>query len=398
MRIAYVVGAFPSRSETFIVREIEALEARGVTVEVFPLWRGGGAAAGSASGHPVQWCGGLPFWAPLGRPIAALRWKWYFLACLLREGRGALQALWNLSVAFAMGRRMRVLGVERVHAHFGNAPSTVAWVAASLAKVPFSFAVHARDVFVEGQFLAPKARAADRVVACSSAVAGRVADLVDAQDRPKIELIHHGLALDRYRFRAEAPGGEPVVLGVGRLVEKKGFLHLVRAMARLRQEGERLRCWLIGDGPQREPLVREIAELGLGDLVELKGWLPHEEVMAAYEQAAMLVAPSVVAWDGDMDGLPNVVVEAAAMGVPIVATDVGGLGDLVRDGETALVARAVEANDLAAKILEVLGDPGAAMERARRARKEVEARFDQAVVTTQLLDALGLSSPCADEP
>ena len=127
----------------------------------------------------------------------------------------------------------------------------------------------------------------------------------------------------------------------------------------------------------------------------LKGWMPQDEVMAAYERATVLVAPSVVARDGDRDGLPNVVVEAAAKGLPIVATDVGGIGDLVRDGQTGLVAREGDTEDLAGKITAVLKDPEGAMARARRAREEVEARFDQEQCIRRLLDVLGAGSPAS---
>jgi glycosyltransferase involved in cell wall biosynthesis len=393
MRIAYVVGAYPSRSETFIAREIEALDGRGVRVEVFPLWQGHEVAAAPAPAHPVHTCSRLAIRAQCRHLIANARWQCILLAGLFREGGAALQALWNLGPAFDMADQMRDLGVGRVHAHFGSAPSTVAWVAASVAGLPFSFSVHARDMFAEAQFFAAKARAADRIVACNSAAAERASELADPADRPKIALVPHGLPLDAYPFRSEPPAGEPLVLGVGRLVEKKGFVFLVRAVAQLRRRVPEVRCWLVGDGPEREALSREIAALGLGDAVELKGWLSHDEVGAAYERASALVVPSVVARDGDIDGLPNVVVEAAAMGVPIVATSVGGIGDLVRHGETGLVARPGESEELGEKITTALTDPEGAMARARRAREEVEARFDQQRTTAQLLQALGLPSP-----
>jgi glycosyltransferase involved in cell wall biosynthesis len=388
VRVAYVVGAYPAPSETFIEREVEALAARGVEVEVFPLWP---CEEESARRGRVHRCPGFSLAAELSRPGACLRWDWYFARRVFREGKAALWASWRLGQAFQMARRMRELSVQRVHAHFANGPSTLGWVAASVAGVPFSFSVHARDVFVEPQFFRAKARAADRIVACNSAVAKRAAELVDESARSKIALVPHGLPLARYAFRSEPPSGEPMVLGVGRLVEKKGFIHLVRAVARLRQRGRAVSCWLIGDGPEREPLQREIAQLRLADAVELKGWLSQDEVVAAYGRAFVLAVPSLVARDGDMDGLPNVVVEAAAMGVPIVATNVGGIGDLVRDGDTGLVALPGDPEDLAGRIEKVLADPEGAAARALRARQEVEARFDQEKCIPALLDALGIS-------
>jgi glycosyltransferase involved in cell wall biosynthesis len=309
---------------------------------------------------------------------------------LRREGRAAWRALIHRGQAFAMARSMGRLNVGRVHAHFGNAPSTVGWFAASLAGLPFSFAVHARDVFVEAEFFAAKASAADRIVACNSAAALRAAELADEPDRAKISLVPHGLPLARYPFRPALPRGAPLVLGVGRFVEKKGFACLVEAVAALRRRGRGVRCRLIGDGPLRKALDQQIARPAVADAVEVKGWLAQDELAKAYEAAWVLAAPSVVARDGDMDGLPNVVLEAAAMGVPLVATSVGGLGDLVRDGETGLVARPGDADDLAAKLDAVVRDPDGALRRAHRAREAVEARFSEERTILLLLSALGV--------
>ena len=394
MKIAYIVGAFPNPSETFIAREIAALEARGVEAEVFPIWRAAGGDADMEGGPPVHWFGRLPLWPAFRHPLAAGLWKWWLLAHVPWEGCSAVRATWRLGNAFAIAQTVRGLGIGRVHAQFANMPSTVGWIAASVARVPFSFAVHARDVFVEAQFLRQKARAADHIVACNSAVAKRTAELVDEADREKIELIHHGLPLADYPFRDGPPEGAepPLVLGVGRLVEKKGFVHLVRAMARLRERGVAARCWLVGDGHERRALRREIEALGVGDMVELMGWMtPGELKMTAYEQASVLAVPSVVARDGDMDGLPNVVLEAAAIGLPIVSTTVGGIGDLVRDGDTALVARPADPADLADKLQAGLSGHDAAMQRALEARAKVEAGFDARKQVDKLASALGLA-------
>ena len=394
MRIAYVVGAFPSPSETFIAREIAALEARGIEVHVFPLWRAAGAPADEEAGTPVHRCGWLSLRAQLRFIVPNTLWQCYLLGRAPWEPVGALRGLWQLGRALGMAERMRELGVERVVGHFANAPSTVAWVAASVAGVPFCLSVHARDVFVEPQLLRQKARDAAAIVACNSAVAERAGELIDEADREKVRLIHHGIPLDEFPFREERheDDEEPLILGVGRLVEKKGFIHLVRAMARLRERGVAARCWLVGDGPERGALSREIEALGLHGIVELRGWRPQGELkMACYEQASLLAVPSVVARDGDRDGVPNVLLEAAAIGVPIVATEIGGIGDLVRDGETGLIAKPGDPDDLARTIQAVLDDPDAAMARAQQARAEVEARFDAETQASKLIEALGLA-------
>jgi len=387
MRVAYVVGTFPCRSETFIAREIAALEARGIEVVVFPLWPGPADQAGT---HPVERVGRWGMreqFLHMGKHVA---WQFRFMGAWTQEGRGALQALWHEGRMLAMGHRMRALGVERVHAHFGNVVSTAGWMAADVAGVPFSLSVHARDVFVEPQFVREKARAAVAVVACNSAAAARVRELVGAVEAEKVVHVPHGIPLEAYPVRVAAPSGVPLILAVGRLVEKKGFSYLLAAVARLRAAGRSFRAQIIGEGCERKALEREVTQALLGDVVTMPGWQSQEEVRRAMAEAAVLVAPSVVASDGDMDGLPNVLIEAAALGVPLVATDVGGLPDLVHDRETGLVVPPGDAEALATAIAAVLDDADAAMERATAARAAVEARFDATLCAERLAAVLGL--------
>jgi glycosyltransferase involved in cell wall biosynthesis len=374
MRIACLTGSWPSPSETFIAREVEALRASGAEVEVFSLW---------GPERRLSWAGVL---GQLRHPFANCRWQFRLLGTVRREGRAALQAFWNLGAAFDLARRVEQHGLERVHAHFGNLPSTLGWVAAQVARVPFSFSVHARDVFVEPQFLAAKARAADHIVACNSAAAGRARRLIDPGDEPKISLIHHGLPLERFPFAARPDTEQPEVLAVGRFVPKKGFHHLVQAVRILRVRGVPITCHVVGDGPARQALESEAADLA--DAVTFPGWFLPDAVREACARATVVVVPSVVDPEGDMDGVPNVALEAAALGVPVVATDTGGLPDLVRHGDTGLVATAGDADALAACIEAVLDDPAAAAERARRARALVEAEFDAAQQAAKLATLL----------
>lgn len=390
MRIAYVVGTYPSRSETFIAREIEALEAAGIEVVVFPVWRARDLPPGMAATRPLSTVGWPSVVEQCEHWWANVCWQTWFLRAMCRHPRVGFRALWYLGTAFGIAHVLRRVGVDRVHGHFANLPSTVAWVVASLLGVPFSLSVHARDVFVEPEFLADKARDADCMVACNSAAAKRAAELIDGADRDKVVLVPHGLPVDRYAFREALPDGPPLVLAVGRLVEKKGFVHLVEAMAQLRRRHSAVRCWIAGDGPERDALGRQVAALGLGGIVELKGWLSQDEVRAALEGATALAVPSIVASDGDMDGLPNVVLEAAACGVPLVTTDAGGILDFVADGQTGLVARQADAGDLAAKLDDVLSQPAAAAERTRHACQLVAEHFDFAHAGAELLRTLGI--------
>jgi glycosyltransferase involved in cell wall biosynthesis len=166
------------------------------------------------------------------------------------------------------------------------------------------------------------------------------------------------------------------VLAVGRLIEKKGFADLIRACALLRAEGCDFRCRIVGKGGLREALRDLIHELELEEHVELSGPMPREVLLEQYRRATVLVAPCVVGSDGNRDGLPTVITEAMALGVPVVATDVTGIPELVEDGRTGLLVRQRDPRALAAAIRRVLGDPDGARSLARAGRERVEERFD----------------------
>ncbi len=216
MRLACVVGAYPCASETFVERELAALEAWGHEVVVFPLWRAKCDKAATPPGRQVERCSRWSPWGELAAMGASIRWQCYFLGQWRREGPAAWRVLVHRGLAFDMVRRMKRLGIERVHAQFGNAPSTFGWLAADVAGLRFSFAVHARDVFVEAEFFAAKARAADshavhvvrkvtgHVVRSESHDDGRGAllgpaethrdDAVDLEQRGRVSTAHLGRA------------------------------------------------------------------------------------------------------------------------------------------------------------------------------------------------------------
>jgi glycosyltransferase involved in cell wall biosynthesis len=166
------------------------------------------------------------------------------------------------------------------------------------------------------------------------------------------------------------------IIAVGRLVEKKGFDVLIEACALLNARGVPCECDIIGEGPQGEQLRAMIDELALGAHVRLLGALPRPQVVAAFRQAAVSVMPCVIAEDGDRDGLPTVLIEAMALGTPCVGTDVTGIPEIVRDGETGLCVRQRDPVALADAIERLLGDLALRAQLAERGRALIEAEFD----------------------
>ena len=274
---------------------------------------------------------------------------------------------------------------DRIHAHFIDRAAVVAYVAARLLGVPYSVTAHANDIYVTPVLLDTKIRGADFVVTCTGYnVSHLVQQVGGAPD--KVTRIYHGLELERYQPSSVTPDTEPTLVAVGQLKEKKGFLDLLDACRALRDRGVRFQCVIIGEGPQRDELTRRIADLALGEAVHLRGALPHDEVIAMYRRATAFVLPCVVAGDGDRDGIPNVILEAMAMQLPVVSTSHSGIPEVVEDGTTGVLVPPGDSEALTEALVRVLENPDEARTMGLRGRQVVEAHFDVESNVRELYD------------
>ncbi|MEN8184299.1 MAG: glycosyltransferase family 4 protein, partial [Myxococcota bacterium] len=202
-------------------------------------------------------------------------------------------------------------------------------------------------------------------------------ELIEPDDRHKIKLVYHGVDLKKFSPGvASIADPEPLILAVGRLVEKKGLLELLDACGVLQKRGCAFRCLIVGEGPQREALEARIEELGLSRVVGLPGARSQEELVDFYRRATVFTLPCKILANGDRDGLPNVLMEAMAVGVPVVATAVSGIPEVVQDGENGLLLKEVDAAGLADALESLLQDPDRRRRLATGGRTTVEKRFD----------------------
>lgn len=384
MKVAYIVSRFPTVSETFIVRELDGVAAReDVDPELFSLFRGQAAVL-----HPAtaRWAGRFRRRGPL-RSLPAIAW-WLGRRPLRLASSVALvvgghwrrpdrlaKALVTVAIGAGYARDLRALGVEHVHAHWATYPALAAWLCRRLTSIPYSFTAHAQDLYVDQSFLAAKARDARFVVAISE-FNRRFLSPWAADGR--VEVVHYGLEVERYDFRPRAPAPEgPVrMLCVATLRDYKGHAVLFEALAGDEPELARVQLDLAGDGPLRRELEVRARRLGLAERVRFLGSRTEDEVAALLDAADVFVLPSIVLPNGWMEGLPNVLIEALAAGVPAIATRMSGIPELIRDGETGLLAEPGDPIGLRQAILQVIADPDAALERARAGRRAVEADFD----------------------
>ncbi len=390
-RIGYIVNAFPVVSETFVLNEIRAMERGGVRVAIFPLSRRRDrvehAAVADLRGpivHPPPpgWRGlprtALAHAAVLGRSPGA------YLASLWRavsRPRALAKRLERFALSVWIARCAVRYGVAHLHAHYAREPLEAAERVRRLIGVPYSFAAHAKDLYTSPDaLLARRLRRARFAVACHAGGERRLRDLAGPEHAAKAIRVPHGVDTRVMRGHARGPergkrergsqGGPReggLVLAVGRLTPKKGFDDLIAACAALRREGRAFRCVIVGEGRLKGTLRAAIDAAGLGDAVELHRFVPQEELARLYARASLLAAPSKIMEDGNRDGIPNVVVEAMCAGLPVVATRVGGIPEIVRDGVTGILVPPGDPEALARGIARLLEHPDEAGRMGRAA-------------------------------
>ena len=378
-RTAYVLKMYPRFSETFIVNELLALEAAGEQIDIFSLrppndGRFHESLAEVRAEVTYLRCSGVraaDVWATLGAARAELPGLTGCLDELLDVA--VVDALQSVEVAVQLRRR----GITHVHAHFGSVATTVARLAARLAEVPYTFTAHAKDIFhedVDPLDLRRKLAEAAAVVTVSEFNLAHLRASFGS-DADRVVRLYNGLDLERFGF-ADPAARPPVIVAVGRLVEKKGFDDLLEAVGLLVRDGRSVRLELVGTGPCQLALHAQVARLGLHEHVVLHGALPQSRVREVVRSAAAFAAPCVVAADGNRAGLPTVLLEAMALGTPVVGTPVTGIPEVVRHDDTGLLVPERDPQALAAALADLLDDAALRTRLAGRARLLVEAEFD----------------------
>ncbi|MEA2130762.1 MAG: colanic acid/amylovoran biosynthesis glycosyltransferase [Solirubrobacteraceae bacterium] len=385
MKVAYIVSRFPHVTETFVVRELDGVAtAPDLELELFSLF-----PAVDATLHPAarSWAGRLrrgsaggalrgTAWWLCRRPRALLGVVAAVVRAFARDPGRLARALVTVALAGDHARAMRRLGVEHVHAHFANYPALAAWTVARLAGPTYSFTAHAHDIFRDQSFL-PRLVADARFVVTISEFNREFLEQHNGARTP-VHVVHCGVDPATWPLRLRAlPARGPVrALCVASLEEKKGHRVLLHALAGGGGELGRVELDLVGPGALRAQLEALARELGLGDRVRFHGALPEPAVAELLDRADLFVLASIVERSGFMEGIPVALMEALAAGVPVVATRLSGVPELVRDGATGLLAEPGDAVSLRAALQRAIGDPAAARGRAAAGRELVEREFD----------------------
>ena len=430
MKIAYLVKTFPKLSETFVLNEILELERQGLELHIFSLRQPSETNVHADVAEiraPVtyvrSWYTPLPP-PPERVPLEKLAHKvqmreerrfmflhhpiWFLRTWLFQMRHGGRKRFFHQAFqaksgtrkryfyqALALARELRRGGFTHLHAHFANEPTSVGELARRLAGCRFSFTAHAKDIYLtDREELARKIAAADFVITCTGFNRNYLQEI--ARSRTPIHLCYHGVDLSRFsgleEFRERHPA-TPVILSVGRYCEKKGFAYLIQACHRLKQNGRRFVCRIVGFGPLQAQLGALIRDLALQDCVFLAGKMTQDKLIQEYRQADLFVLPCIVTDDGDRDGIPNVLVEAMAMRIPVVSTPVSGIVELVDPMENGLLAPERNFEALSATIETLLDDARLRERLGSNGRQKVMAGFSLDRSTAKLRRLLAGAGP-----
>lgn len=396
MKIGYVLKKYPRLSETFILNEILGLEDMGHEISIFSLMP----------------CDEARFHADLARVKAAVEYLPAFgsrtvndalAAFAIAEG-AALEALPRalafidrladdkriavLVHALLVGRRAKERGIEHLHAHFMTVAAHTAYLAHLFFGIPFSVTAHAKDIYretVNPRTFGEVARASRAVVTVTEENCRFIAGTFLGDDDSKVRLVYNGLPLAEIAG-ARSKRDPHLVVGVGRLVEKKGFHVLLDAMSLLKSRGSPAHCLLIGDGEDTAKLRDQCRRLELDDVVVFAGAQPREQVLAAMRRARVLAAPCVVGTDGNKDALPTVLIEALAVGLPSVSTPLNGIPEIVEHKRHGLLVPENDSVGLADAIDKLIGDDQFWLHCSEAGPLRAKERFDREATIRRLVE------------
>ncbi len=402
LKVAYVMSRFPKLSETFVLNELVTCAAQGVPVEVYPLLR-----ERQAAGHPEveEWVRRAHFHPFLSAAILRANAAW------LREQPGAyVRLLWEVlrktwgSPNFFVGalgifpktamvaRRMREQGVTHVHAHFANHPALAAFIVHRLTGIPFSFTAHGSDLHVDRRMLDTKVAASAFTVTVSEFNREVIVRECGEQVRSKVHVVHCGVDPDVFvpGRRSESRGDRFQLVCVASFEAVKGHRFLIEACGLLKARGVPFDCHLVGEGPLRADVERRVALAGLGREIHLHGGLPRPAVAALLSRADAAVLASHPTPRGKREGIPVALMEAMAAGLPVVATAISGIPELVQAGLTGFLVPSGEPVALADAFARLAADPTLRARMGSAGRARVTRLFNLRTNTLHLLELFSM--------
>jgi glycosyltransferase involved in cell wall biosynthesis len=381
-KVAFFYATFPRPTETFVRRELRALIDVGVTPTVFSIWRGN-----------KKWEGQKIENFQLARLLTLIFWLPYWAFKRPKPFRNVLLALWNkpypnlqnwnetfLGLGFALveAHRIKSKNFQILHGVWATMPATAAYAISNLIDIPFSMGAHAYDLFRQGGdwLLREKFEHASFIRTSSKSSANRLYAL--GLERGKVRVIRRGLSRWPQRSSLQLIDSNKLsLLCVGRLVEKKGYFLLLQILEILHQRQKvDFRLKIVGGGPHRKSLQKEIDRMGLTEYIELAGSKSEQEVGELLLESDIMLFTGIIASNGDRDGIPNVVPEAMSAGCLVIASCFAGASEAFIDGVSGFSENPYQPNSWIELLEDFTSHPAQYEKIRRKAQSEVRERFD----------------------
>jgi colanic acid/amylovoran biosynthesis glycosyltransferase len=388
MKIAYIMSRFPHLPETFILREMIELETHGHEIALYPLMCQEQTVIHQEARQWIQRAHCTPFIS--GSILSAVATTFFkkplkltglWLRIVLENltsPKFMVRALTLFPKAVYFARRFQEENIEHIHAHYATHPTLVAWIIYHLTGIRYSLTVHAHDIFVEKAMLPTKLNDAKFIIPISQFNRQYLAHEVGSWVRNKSHVIHCGILPRDYPPR-KTPSWQDQpfeIITIGSLQPYKGQKYLIEACAMLLSQNIPFRCRIIGGGELQTQLEQQIQSLDLESNVVLLGPQPQDEVARLLRTAHCYVQPSIITTSGKMEGIPVSLMEALACSLPVVATQLSGIPELIRPGDTGTLVPPEDPSALVTALVAVYENPEEAHRMAKAGRDLVLQEFD----------------------
>jgi glycosyltransferase involved in cell wall biosynthesis len=388
-KVAYILERFPALSETFVLNEVLELERQGANLEIISITKQKDSIIHQdffklkTKTHYLR--------PRLVRYFLAFAAFLYFL--LIRPEvtvKSLIKTLTRIRdvglfrrikhfllaclIAFGLYRR----SIDHLHTHFARGSAFIVMIIHWLLDIPYSFTAHAADIFVDPKSIPLKIHEASFVATISDFNKNYFKDHfeIPQKDLEKIYIIRCGIDLEKFKPRNLPKEGEPLILTVARLVEKKGHRYLLEALARLKKQGADFAAVLVGGGPLKEPLEQLAEDLNILDRITFAGVLEHEKVRKLLDEAFVFVLPCVEGKDKNKDGIPVALMEAMAMEIPVITTPLSGNPELIDNEVNGLLVPEKDVGELNKALHRIISDRKFSIRLGENARKKIKAEFE----------------------
>lgn len=398
--IVYILEKFPSPTEYFVLNEILELQREGIRLHVFVLRKQKKYIYISDLKNVKSQVIYLPqvyFFFPvlsfIKSPIYFIKNLNIILYCFNHAKAHTLsfflRSLRNYCICLFFTQLVKGINIKHIHAHFAFIACDIAQILSKVLKVKYSVSVHAQDIYTSSHKIKQLTQNASFMITCTKYNFHYLNELTDYKFKDRIYHTYHGINVSKWPYdRSKSIFKDSVIrlLSVARLVEKKGIVYLLKAIRLLIDKGYKVECNIIGDGLFRKELRNFINDNKIYNIVNIHSFLPQEKIINFFKVSDIFILPCVVANNGDRDGLPNVLLEAMAMGIPVISTNISAIPEIVEDRVTGMLVMKKDGTAIANAIIELKNNKDLYNTIIKNARRKIIEEFSIEECTNKLIE------------